>query len=370
MDKFLYKLELAGLGLQRMDLREIKKKIISNLNLSDQEKRRLFASHSKLIKNLIDYQSAVHYKNRLDRLGINCNITRNIINAYDMKNPVTITHADHLALRAIKTVVCTKCSKEQPETRECTYCGFLIKKVVNKTKDQQPKLKESKPPLYDTHQSPAIPNGSTFDQVKLKKYTHPGQEYKRAFLEKLFSKSKRVGTNIQRIMIILGLTILLCTGLLYLCQLLWFMYQTTPVGSYYVVYYVEKTEVINRLLGRNFLIFSFRISLSASVICMLVGIISRFLCIHQYLYRSRGMIGKLLFWVLPLSMLVAYYLQTVFVQDTWSMIFIYASVPTLCLFSCCFDLVELVIPELTDVIKFFIALKDKVVRSVKRFLLH
>ncbi|MBT8357391.1 MAG: hypothetical protein KJO61_06445, partial [Deltaproteobacteria bacterium] len=368
MDKFLYKLELADPGLQGMDLREIKKKIISSLNLSDQEKKRLLASHSKLIKNLIAYQSAVDYKKTLDRLGIKCNITRNIINSYDMKSPVTVTHADHLALQATKTVVCRKCSKEQPETRECTYCGFLIKEVVNEPKDQQSKLKKSKPPLGDTHQSPAISSGSTFDQEELKEYTHTVQEHKRAFLKKLFSKSQRVGANIQRIMIIWGLTILLCTGLLYLCQLLWFMYQTTPVGSYYVVHYVEKTEVINRLLDRNFLIFSFRVSLSALVICMLIGIISRFLYIHRYLYSYRGMIGKLLFWVLPLSMLVAYYLQTVLVHDTWSIIFIYASVPTLCLFSCCFDLVELVIPELTDVFKFFIALKDKVVRSLKRFL--
>ena len=127
--------------------------------MSDQDKKRLLVSHSKLIKNLIDYQSAVDCKNTLDRLGIKCNITRNIINAYDMKSPATITHADHLALQATKTVVCTKCSKEQPETRECTYCGFLIKEVVNKPKDQQPKLKKSKPSLCDTHQSPAISNG-------------------------------------------------------------------------------------------------------------------------------------------------------------------------------------------------------------------
>ena len=366
MDKFLYKLELADFDLQEMDLIEKKKKIISSLNLNDQEKKRLLASHSKLIKNLIDYKSAVHYKNTLGRLGIKCNITRNILNDYDMKYPVAITHADHLALKAIKTVVCTKCNKEQPETRECTYCGFLIKEVVDKTKNHQPELKKSKPPRYDTPQSPEIPNVSTFDQEEREKHTHTGQGHKRAFLKKLFRKSKRVGTNIQRIMIILGLTILLCAGLLYLCKLLWFMYQMTPVGSYYVMHYVEKAEIINRLLGRNFLIFSFRISVSALVICMLVGIISRLLYIHQYLYRSMGMIKKLLFWAVPLSMLVAYYLQTVFIHDTWSMIFIYASVPTLCIFSYCFDLVELVIPDLTDIFKFLITLKDKVVRSVKR----
>ena len=360
MDKFLYKLELADFDLQEMDLIEKKKKIISNLNLNNHEKKRLLASHSKLIKNLINYKSAVEYKNTLDRLGIKCNITKDILNDYDMKNPVAITAADQLALKAIKTVVCTKCSKEQPQTRECTYCGFLIKE------NHQPKLKKSKPPLCDTPQSPAIKNISTFSQEEREKYTHTDLVHKRTFLKKLFRKSKRVGTNIQRIMITLGLIILLCTGLLYLCKLLWFMYQTTPTGSYYVMHYVERAEVINRLLGRNFLIFSFHISISALVICMLVGIISRLLYIHQYLYRSMGMIKKLLFWAVPLSMLVAYYLHTVFIHDTWPMIFIYAFVPTLCIFSYCFDLVELVIPDLTDIFKFFIALKDKVVRSVKR----
>ncbi|MDY6792200.1 MAG: hypothetical protein SWH54_13140 [Thermodesulfobacteriota bacterium] len=370
MDKFLYKLELADFDLQGMDLIEKKKKIISSLNLNDQEKKRLLASHSKLIKNLIDYKTAIHYKNILDRLGIKCNITRNILNDYDMKNPVAITHADHMALNAIKTVFCTKCNKEQPETRECIYCGFLIKEGVDKIKNQQTKLKKSKPSQCNAHQSPAISNLSTFTREELKQYIHPAQEPKRAFFKKLFRKSKRIGTNIHRIIIILGLTILLCTILLYFCKLLWLMYQMTPVGSYYVVHYVEKTEPINRLLGRNFLIFSFRISVSALVICMLVGIISRFLYIHQYLYKSRGMIGKLLFWALPLSMLVAYYLQTVFIHDPWSMIFIYASVPTFCIFSYCFDFVELIIPELRDVFKFLIALKDKLVRRVKQLMLH
>ena len=54
MDKFLYKLELADFNLQEMDLIEKKKKIISNLNLNNHEKKRLLASHSKLIKNLIN----------------------------------------------------------------------------------------------------------------------------------------------------------------------------------------------------------------------------------------------------------------------------------------------------------------------------
>lgn len=377
METFLYKLELVRIEGQRRDLSKTKKEVVSILGLSERDKDRLLNSQTRLVKNSLDFSQAMQYQKALERSGIKCHIFRDVLNDYDMDHPKTISPADHLAVKVISTVSCAKCHSEQSEDAvKCGYCGFQIKKPVRTAKIKQPDTGHVTNQRADKR--PAGPNG-----IKRKKESNRSRnpvdsrpvprvsplaegESERAYIKKLFLKSRKIKTNMVKVAIMLGLTILLCAGFLYFCQLLWFMYQTTPVGHYYVTHYTQQAAVINRILDRNFLLFSTYISISALVACLITGAVTQFLFIQRYLFRSMGIIGKLILWVPPLTALVAYYLQVVYFQDSWPTVLVYSFIPTICLFVHCFDFIELLIPELSDVFRFLGDMKDKVIGLIHR----
>ena len=68
--------------------------------------------------------------------------------------------------------------------------------------------------------------------------------------------------------------------------------------------------------------------------------------INRYLFYAMSLPVKIIFWGGSLTALVAYKIQMTGEYEVYKIIFIFAAVPTLCIFNQCFKNVEALVPEL------------------------
>jgi len=155
------------------------------------------------------------------------------------------------------------------------------------------------------------------------------------------------------IILLLAFIIIAYTCLLYFAKYLWFLFSATDVGQTYAKIYEESYRLTNDILHRNFISLAVNLTLTSFVICLMVAAIYKFLHIIRYCYSDRGLPGRFLLAGLPLSFIVAFYLNYIgdFIPlDTALSV---ALVPTLCLFTACFRLAEEFVPGLADIIGVF-----------------
>lgn len=144
----------------------------------------------------------------------------------------------------------------------------------------------------------------------------------------------------------------LCVTLLYLAYMMWGLYQQTLVGERFLTTFHDKAFAINEIMELDFWYFSKDITLSAFLICIGISAVGWFLPVCRFFYLSQGFFGKLIFWGLPLSAIVACYIQDTFGFSSLEMIFIVSVIPTCCLFMSCFNHTEKLIPGLEEIISF------------------
>ena len=150
-----------------------------------------------------------------------------------------------------------------------------------------------------------------------------------------------------------AILLVLCTMagyilLLYAAKYLWFMYTSMPIGQAYGHYFSESYRLTNGILNRNFIILAAGIILPSFVICLMAGALFQFLHLTRYLYSNRGFIGKIIFFGLPLSYLVAVYFWHAGVFSHLETSFILTAFPVLCVFMGAFKLAAAWIPEFSD----------------------
>jgi len=136
--------------------------------------------------------------------------------------------------------------------------------------------------------------------------------------------------------------------LLYAAKYLWFMYASTPIGQAYGHYFSESYRLTNGILNRNFIILAAGITLPSFVICLIAGALFQFFHLTRYLYSNRGFIGRIIFFGLPLSFLVAVYFRHLGKFSHLDTSLILTAFPVLCVFMGAFKLAAVWIPEFSD----------------------
>jgi hypothetical protein len=139
-------------------------------------------------------------------------------------------------------------------------------------------------------------------------------------------------------------------AMLYTFKAAWHLYLATPMGGMFDDIFPEKTEGMTYLMGLDFIrlsiwmtIYSFLITIAAALLC-------RFLYLTR-LFRNCGLLGKALFYGLPLIILIAWFIKPRFGFQEWSSAIAVTALPALCVFGRCFNYAIKLVPELGDLIK-------------------
>jgi len=138
--------------------------------------------------------------------------------------------------------------------------------------------------------------------------------------------------------------------LLYFSKMLWHVYVATDVGQYYLAEFPIHAQRTINILGRNLLEFSLKMSILAFLVCMGLAVVCRLLHISRFLYLNRGMFGRIAICGLPLTVLVAWFAMSEFGLPEWHSAYTYSLVPTLAVFTGCFNIAEKLFPEFGDVL--------------------
>ncbi len=123
------------------------------------------------------------------------------------------------------------------------------------------------------------------------------------------------------------------------------------MGEKFISLYSERAETIFELSKLNLVYFSIEVTLSAFLICFVIGVICRFFHISHYLYLSQGLFGKLVYWGVPLTGAVSYYIKNKYGFSDWQVTGFIAMIPTYLMFTSCFKYSQKLIPEAGDVLK-------------------
>ena len=153
-----------------------------------------------------------------------------------------------------------------------------------------------------------------------------------------------------------AILLVICTTILniivlYFYNILWHLYRLTYIGRQFVKLQPQQTQMITAIISQNIASLSLNITLTAFVICMVVSTCCQVFYLSRFFYQSRGKIGKLLVWGLPLTALVSMHANNHHRFDSWMSVIPIAIVPTLCVFTYCFKFSERLLPEIGDVIR-------------------
>lgn len=136
--------------------------------------------------------------------------------------------------------------------------------------------------------------------------------------------------------------------LLYAAKYLWFMYAATPTGQAYGHFFSQSYRLTHEILSKNFITLAAGIILPSFIICLMAGALFQFLQLTRYLYSNRGFVGRIIFFGLPLSYLVALYFRQAGKFSHLETSLILTVFPVLCVFMGAFKLAAVWIPEWSD----------------------
>jgi len=131
-----------------------------------------------------------------------------------------------------------------------------------------------------------------------------------------------------------------------LCKLSWYAYLVTPVGRLYPLYFPERAQIMNAVLGQDLFLMPMVSIGIALFMGLLAGTVCRLLHITRIVYGSRGLAGRIALFGLPLTAAVAVFTQAVFAIPHWGAAYAAALLPTLLVFSFCFKTAHGLLPEI------------------------
>ena len=145
-------------------------------------------------------------------------------------------------------------------------------------------------------------------------------------------------------------TVLINTGLLYVIKIFRLTYFETTTGRRFSHLFQDSTRIITDIAQRDLFGFAVDISIIALWVCLGISAICRLLHIARFLYQPRGVVGKLVYWGLPLTGIVAFYLQRDLDVGSWVSGCIVALIPTLIIFPNAFRFAFEILPEIGDIV--------------------
>jgi hypothetical protein len=100
-----------------------------------------------------------------------------------------------------------------------------------------------------------------------------------------------------------GLSVLICSGILYFGRSVWWVYVQTPVGQRYIMLFSASAAEIGRFYGQDLLRLSAQTNWFVFKAALLVAVVSQSLFLTGHLYENEGGFIHLLFWLLPFTAL-------------------------------------------------------------------
>ena len=114
---------------------------------------------------------------------------------------------------------------------------------------------------------------------------------------------------------------------LYFYNILWHIYGLTYIGKQFVALHPRQTQMITAILSHDIASLSHDTTLGAFVICMAISAGCQVFYLSRFFYQSRGKIGKLILWGLPLTALVSMYANDQHGFDSWTVVIPITIVP-------------------------------------------
>ena len=140
-------------------------------------------------------------------------------------------------------------------------------------------------------------------------------------------------------------------GLLFLCKMIWGVYTSTAIGQHYVLHFALGAASLEAIMRINAPALALQIVFSTMFITLLIGGIGQLLHIVRYFFEPLGLIGKVIFWFGPVAALTAAYINS----DSgflFAHAFVLVVIPTFCIISSSMNVVQLIIPEIGDLLTF------------------
>ena len=150
ISKKRYKILFNGKVAKGRDLDEVKRNLKSLFKVGDSKIEQLLSGKVFVIKESVDYESAMKYQMAFETAGAVCKVK-------EISPGLTMEFADETKnspsrLDKQGMITCPKCGFEQKEAKECIRCGIIINRYSVETeetpKDSPIVTQNNKKPLY------------------------------------------------------------------------------------------------------------------------------------------------------------------------------------------------------------------------------
>ncbi|MCP4686839.1 MAG: hypothetical protein GY859_02250 [Desulfobacterales bacterium] len=165
--------------------------------------------------------------------------------------------------------------------------------------------------------------------------------------------SRRAFRVLLEALVLLAVTSIGFMGLLFLFEILWNVFQNTHIGQQYAIMHDGDLPFLTFLLEANIPFFCAELTICAFAICMTVSGVCRVFEITQYFYDSRGVMGQIGFWGLPLAAILSMLVQSIYNMEDSMTAMTFAAIPTLAIFRQCFRFSYELFPEVSDILRPF-----------------
>jgi len=176
--------------------------------------------------------------------------------------------------------------------------------------------------------------GTTF--TRLKKSCH---SYARELME----------ISVRSILLLI-FTAVLSAVVIFFYEVLWQIYQQTYNGQKFMMLYPEIHAYILNFLKKDLIEVAIQTTVAAFKISIVIAAVCQTAYISRYLFIPLGLFTRILFWGMPLTIIVSMHINDRFGFGHWSYSIPLAIVPTLCVFMNCFKFTKALLPEIGDVI--------------------
>jgi tetratricopeptide (TPR) repeat protein len=166
---------------------------------------------------------------------------------------------------------------------------------------------------------------------------------------KILEYFRKLARTFVEIILLIICTAVACICILYMAKYLWFIFTASPVGEEYAGLFLESCRTTNDVLSRNFIRLAINLTLTSFAICLIIGIICKFFLITRYLYSARGYLVRIIFFGLPLTYIVAFYMRYTGDFSHIDTAITVAVLPVLCVFGGCFSFADEFVPDLVDI---------------------
>jgi hypothetical protein len=156
MSEPVYNVVFRGEIAQERTVSEVKSRLTALLKLDLAAVDRLFSGQAQTVKKHVDYPTALRYVRAFGRAGALCRL-QTVSSGNSGLPPLRSHQAEHDAPDGQEqTTTCPRCGQQQQSSEECSRCGIIFSKVLERTAGR----------VAESGRAPSI---SFYDSIKEKK---------------------------------------------------------------------------------------------------------------------------------------------------------------------------------------------------------